>query len=232
MSRRERLQKLVKQLDLKHLDEDSKQALEEKLLEHVGLFILGEQEMGLINLPDNHITLLDGEPVRMPLYRHPENAKKIIGEMIQSMLEKDIIENSYSTYLSPIVLINKPNGSKRMCIDYRGVNRKIKIDIHPLPRLDELVDEVAGNKYYCTLDMKDAYYQCRLDNESRDITSFSDGRSLYRFKRLPFGLNVAPAIFTRVMQEVLRPLLKLGFVKNYLDDVIVFAPDFNTLLER
>ena len=80
--------------------------------------------------------------------------------------------------------------------------------------------------------MKDAYYQCRLDNESRDITSFSDGRNLYRFKRLPFGLNVAPAIFTRVMQEVLRPLLKLGFVKNYLDDVIVFAPDFNTLLER
>ena len=232
LSRSERLHELVKQLDLKHLDDEERLKLEKTLLEHVGLFILDDQEMGLINLPDSHITMLDGEPVRMPLYRHPEKAKVIIEEMIQSMLDKDIIENSYATYLSPIVLINKPNGSKRMCIDYRGVNQKIKIDIHPLPRLDELVDEVAGNKYYCTLDMKDAYYQCRLDEESRDITSFSDGKNLYRFKRLPFGLNVAPAIFTRVMQEVLRPLLKSGFVKNYLDDVIIFAPDYNTLLER
>ena len=232
MTRVERLQKLVAQLDLKHLGKKDRDSLEGTLLKHVDLFILGEREMGLINLPDNHITMLDTEPVRMPLYRHPENAKKIIEEMIQTMLDKDIIEESYSTYLSPIVLINKPNGSKRMCIDYRGVNKKIKIDIHPLPRLDELVDEVAGNKYYCTLDMKDAYYQCRLDEESRDITSFSDGKNLYRFKRLPFGLNVAPAIFTRVMQEVLRPLLKLGFVKNYLDDVIVFAHDFDTLLGR
>ena len=84
----------------------------------------------------------------------------------------------------------------------RPLNKHIKIDIHPLPRIDELIEDVAGNRYYCTLDLKDAYYQCQLDEESRDITTFSDGKNLYRFKRLPFGLSVAPAIFTRVMQEV------------------------------
>ena len=232
LSKVDKLKELVGRLELNHLSAPEKQGLEKTLLENVDLFILDDLDMGHIKVPDSHITMTDNHPVRMPLYRHPERAKEIIAEMIENMLDKDIIENSTATYLSPIVLINKPNGSKRMCIDYRGVNKHIRMDIHPLPRLDEMVDDVAGNKYYCTLDLKDAYYQCRLDEESRDITTFSDGKNLFRFKRLPFGLSVAPAIFTRVMQEVLRPLLKQGFVKNYLDDVIIFAPDYNTLLER
>lgn len=84
-----------------------------------------------------------------------------------------------------------------MCIDYRGVNQHIKLNIQPLPRLDEMVEEEADKRrFYCTLDMKDAYYQIVLDEASRNITTFSEGLNLYRFKRLPFGLSVAPAIFT------------------------------------
>ena len=232
LSRREKLVRLINQLDLSNINSKSKVKLENLITKHENLFILDKTEMGLIKVPDNHIELVDNTPIRMPLYRHPEKAKDIIQAMIQEMIDKDIIEPSYAAYLSPIVLINKPDGSKRMCIDYRAVNTKIKIDIHPLPRLDELIDDVSGHNYYCTLDLKDAYYQCLLDHESRDVTTFSDGKNLYRFKRLPFGLSVAPAIFTRVMQEVLRPLLKLGFIKNYLDDVIIYGPDIETLLYR
>lgn len=84
-----------------------------------------------------------------------------------------------------------------MCIDYRGVNQHIKLNIQPLSRLDEMVEEEADKRrFYCTLDMKDAYYQIVLDEASRNITTFSEGLNLYRFKRLPFGLSVAPAIFT------------------------------------
>ena len=232
MSREEKLKKLIPTLDLKNIKGDLKKEMEQLLLKHHQLFILEKSEMGLIQVPDHHIPLIDQNPVRMPLYRHPERAKEIIQKMITEMLEKEVIEPSYALYLSPIVLVTKPDGSKRMCIDYRGVNQKIKMDIHPLPRLDELLDDVSGHSWYCTLDLKDAYYQCQLDERSRDITTFSDGINLYRFKRLPFGLSVAPAIFTRAMQEVLRPLSKLGFVKNYLDDVILFAPNAKTLLER
>ncbi len=71
-----------------------------------------------------------------------------------------------------------------------------------------------------------------LDESSRDISTFSDGVSLYRFKRLPFGLSCSPAIFSRQMAQVLSPLIRQGWVKNYLDDVILFAPDFGTLLSR
>ncbi len=70
--------------------------------------------------------------------------------------------------MSPIVLVNKPSGEKRMCLDYRRVNQHLSVDIHPLPKLDELVESAAGNNHYATLDMKDAYYQVMLDEESRD----------------------------------------------------------------
>ena len=90
---------------------------------------------------------------------------------------------------------------------------------------------VQEKNFYCSLDMKDAYFQVKLDDKSRNITTFSDGLNLYRFKRLPFGLSVSPAIFTRKMQEVLRPLLKKGWHRNYLDDVL-WADSFDQLLLR
>ncbi len=95
-----------------------------------------------------------------------------------------------------------------MCPDYRKVNQQLLVDIHPLPILDELVETVAGNKHYATLDMKDAYYQVMLDEESRDLTTFSEGVALYRFKRLPLGLSCSAAIFARQLAKVLAPLVK------------------------
>lgn len=88
----------------------------------------------------------------------------------------------------------------------------------------------AGKKYYATLDLKDAYLQVILDEDSSD--TFSDRVSLYRFKRLPFGLSCSPAIFSRQMTQLLAPLMKQGWVKNYFDDVIFRAPDFDTLVQR
>ena len=231
-SRRERLNNLIDQIHLNHVNEVDRNCLISLLLEYNQLFVLGENELGHINESPESIPMLDSMPVRGPMYRHPEHAKTIIAEMIKDMLEKGIIENSTAVYLAPIVLVTKGNGKKRMCIDYRKVNEHIKQDIYPLPRLDALVEEVAGHKYYITLDMKDAYYQVTLENEARDITTFSDGIGLYRFTRLPFGLSVSPAIFTRVMQRVLEPLTKLGWVRNYLDDVIIFADSLAELWER
>ncbi len=137
-----------------------------------------------------------------------------------------------AAWLSPIVLVNKPSGEKRMCLDYRKVNGQLVTDIHPLPNLEELVEHVSGNQYYATLDLKDAYYQVMLDEESRDLTTFSEGISLYRFKSLPFGLSCSASIFVRQLQGALAPVLKQGLVKSYLDDFIVCAPNFDCLLQR
>ncbi len=119
-----------------------------------------------------------------------------------------------------------------MCLDCRQVNKHLATDIYPLLRLEELVDQAAGHQYYVTLDMREAYFQLILDGDSRDLTTFSDGVTLYRFKRQPFGLNCSPAIFSRRMASLLTPLLRKGWVKNSLDDLIIFAPTFQELLVR
>ncbi len=80
--------------------------------------------------------------------------------------------------------------------------------------------------------MCEVHFQILLDEESRDLTTFNDRVTLYRFIRLPFGLNCSPAIFSRRMASLLMPLLQKGFVKNYLDDLIVFAPTFPDLLDH
>ncbi len=124
------------------------------------------------------------------IYRYPEWAKELIAHMLKEMQGKDIIENSTASRLSPIVLVNKSTGEKRMCLNYRKVNKQLTIDIHSLPKLEELVEAVASNENYAALDLKNAYYQVMLDEASRDLTTFSEGVALYRFKRLPFRLKL------------------------------------------
>ncbi len=119
-----------------------------------------------------------------------------------------------------------------MCLDYHQVNQHLATDIYPLPHLEELVDQAAGHQYYVTLDMREAYFQLMLDEDSRDLTTFSDGVTLFSFKRLPFGLNCSPAITSRCMASLLTPLLWKGWMKNYLDDLIISAPTFQELLVR
>ncbi len=119
-----------------------------------------------------------------------------------------------------------------MSLDYLHVNKHLATDIYPLPKLEELVDQAAGHNFYATLDMREAYFQIILGENSRDLTAFSDWVTLYRFRRLPFGLSCSPAIFTHHMVTLLSPLLKEGWIKNYLDDLIIWAPDLSSLTQR
>ncbi len=128
------------------------------------------------------------------------------------MEDRQITEKSTSTWVSTIVLVNKPDGSKRICLDYRHVNKHLTTDIYPLPRLVELVDQAAGHNFFATLDMREVYFQIILDENSRNLTVFSDGVTLYIFRRLPFGLSCFPAIFTRHMAALLSPLLREGWI--------------------
>ena len=231
-SRVERLQHLLNEQSWSHLDASQRSALSEIILKHENLFMLDKSELGTIQGDPAHIRISDPNPSKSPIYRYPEHAKVIISEMLTDMENRGVIEPSTAAWLSPIVLVNKPDGSKRMCLDFRRVNEHLSDDIYPLPRLDDLVNLASGHQYYATLDLKDAYFQIVLDNESRDLTTFSDGISLYRFRRLPFGLSCAPAIFSRKMAEILAELTKEGWVRNYLDDIILWADDFSQLLTR
>ena len=206
---------------MSHLRKTQKAELSKVILAHDQLFLLEEGELGTLNVPPVEIELTDANPMWAPMYRYPEASKEIISKMLEDMEAREIIEKSTSAWLSLIVLVSKPDGSKRMCLDYRKVNTHLATDIYPLPRLDELVKQASGQVFYTTLDLKEAYFQVTIKENSRDITTFSDGVSLYRFRRLPFGLYCSPAIFSRQMASILTPLLKEGWVRKYLDDIIL-----------
>ncbi len=122
--------------------------------------------------PPPHIRVEDPRPSRWHAYRYPERSKQLIADMLQDMEDRQIIERSTAAWLSPIVLVNKPDGSKRMCLVFRHVNKHLATDIYPLPRLEELVEQAAGHPYYVTLDIREAYFQILFDIESRDLTTF------------------------------------------------------------
>ncbi len=214
-----------------HLTPEGQKELKELILQYNPLFILDGKEY-LMGGPTAHIQMEDPHPSCGHVYRYPERAKRLIADMLQNMDDQEIIERSTAAWLSPIVLVNKPDGSKRMCLDFRHVNKHLAIDIYPLPQLEELVEQAAGHPYYITLDMRETYFQILLDEESRDLTTYSEGVTLYRFRLLSLGLHCSPDIFSRRMASMLAPLPKQGLVKNYLDDPILRAPNFPELLAR
>ena len=220
----EKLKQLLRKQDWNHLSQEQQKLIDEIILKRNSLFIVDQNELSKIEGPPAELVLKDPRPVRSPLYRYPEKAKQLIETIIQYMLEKGVIEPSTAAWLSPIVLVNKPDGSKRMCLDYRKVNEHLKTDIYPLPHLEELVDAAAGNKYYVTLDLKDAYYQVELAENSRDVTTFSEYVALYRFTRLPFGIAVSPSLFSRQLARVLTPLKTKGYVQSRTKVLRRFQP--------
>lgn len=119
------------------------------------------------------------------------------------MLDEDIIEPSISSYNSPILLVPKKSGNNekkwRLVVDFRQLNKKLLADKFPLPRIDAILDQLGRAKYFTTLDLMSGFHQIPLDHDSRKYTAFSTPNGHYAFKRLPFGLNISPNSFQRMM---------------------------------
>ena len=122
------------------------------------------------------------------------------------MQEANVIRPSSSPWSSPIVLVRKKDGSLRFCVDYRKLNSVTKADTFPLPRMDDILDQLGGYKFFSTLDLKSEYWQIRVHPDSQEKTAFATHQGLYQFKVMPFGLINASTVFQRLMQQVLMGL--------------------------
>lgn len=159
--------------------------------------------MTVNNFYTQKLRLTDDNPVYIKNYRLPHTQKAQVHSQVENLLKNDFIEPTASNFNSPIILVPKPslNGQTRwrICLDYRQVNKKIIADKFPLPRIDEILDSLGRAKYFSVIDLFQGFHQIPLDPESRDITSFSTDKGSYRWKVLPFGLNVCPNSFSRMM---------------------------------
>ena len=169
------------------------------------------------------IELSDTKPIRLPPYRKSVHENKIIQDEINKMLDANIIRPSQSAWSFPVLLIPKPDGSKRFCVDYRRLNSSTITDPYPLPRIDDIFDRLNGSKWFTALDLKSGYWQIEMEEQSIPMTAFSTAYGHYEFIRLPFGLKNAPSAFSRIMFQVLGDL---PFVEIYIDDIVVHSLSF------
>ena len=139
---------------------------------------------------------------------------------LQEMLEQGIIEPSQGEWTSPIVVVKKKDGDIRICIDYRKLNAVTKRDAYPMPRIDDILDELGQAKYITTLDLAKGYWQVPVNPQDQEKTAFSSPLGLFQFKRMPSGLSGAPGTFQRLMDRVINGL---SFTKAYLDDLVIYS---------
>ena len=213
------------------LQRDELKQLEELVMEFSDLFALNNAELGKTTLTTHRIDTGNSAPLRQPPRRVPFVLRSKVNTLVDDMLDQGVVVPSSSPWASPVVLVAKKDGSTRFCVDYRRLNTVTKLDVYPLPRIDDSLDVLAGTRYFSSLDLASGYWQVGMDKDSQEKTAFTTYAGLYEFTVMPFGLCNAPATFQRLMEKVLHGLAREKCL-IYLDDVLVIGHTFQEHLDN
>ncbi|GJT58246.1 putative reverse transcriptase domain-containing protein [Tanacetum coccineum] len=161
-------------------------------------------------------------PVARAPYRLAPSEMKELADQLQELLEKGFIRPSSSPWGAPVLFVKKKDGTFRMCIDYRELNKLTVKNRYPLPRIDDLFDQLQGSSVYSKIDLRTGYHQLRIREEDIPITAFRTRYGHYEFQVMPFGLTNAPAVFMDLMNRVCKPYLD-KFVIVFIDDILIYS---------
>ena len=218
-------------LETVELTQELEQGLKQLLHDCSDVFAKSKTDIGFCPKFKHDIDTGDERPVRQSPRTPPFAARADEDRQFKEMLEAGIIEPSTSPWASPVCMAPKKDGTYRFCIDYRQLNKKSKKDAYPTPKIQDLLDNLRGVRYFATLDLLSGYWQLGMTERAKEHSAFCTRHGLFQFNRMPFGLCGAPSTFNRCMQDGLRDLL-YDICLNYLDDIIVFARTPQELLQR
>ena len=162
------------------------------------------------------------EPISIPPYRMAPAELIELKAQLEELLSKGFIRPSISPWGAPVLFVKKKDGSLRLCIDYRQLNRVTIRNQYPLPRIDELSDQLQGSRVYFKIDLRSGYHQLRVQESDVPKTAFRTCYGHYEFLVMPFGLTNAPAAFMDLMNRVFQPYLD-KFVIIFIDDILVYS---------
>ncbi|KAF9762731.1 Retrovirus-related Pol polyprotein from transposon [Nosema granulosis] len=179
-------------------------------------------EMNLCTAGTHSIDTGDHRPVYTRNSRIALAYEPAMEAEIEKLLRLGIIRESKSPWCSRVSPADKKDGTVRLCVDYRRINALTRKDTYPLPRIDEILDDISGAEYFSCLDATSGYYQLAMSERDKEKTAFAWKGGLFEFNRMPFGLCNAPATFQRAMDNVFRKENR-RFVIPYLDDIVIFS---------
>ena len=169
-------------------------------------------------LPDRELkfgieVLSSSTPISIPPYRMAPMELKELKIQLQDLVDKGFIRPSVSSWGAPILFVKKKDETLRLCVDYRQLNRVTIKNKFPLPRIDDLFDQLQGARVFSKIDLRSGYHQLKIMKIDIPKTAFRTRYGHYEFLVMPFGLTNAPAAFMDLMNKVFHP---------YLDQFVIF----------
>ena len=169
------------------------------------------------------IDLVPGtRPISMAPYRMSAVELTELKSQLEDLLDKKFIRPSVSPWGAPVLLVKKKEGTMRLCVDYRQLNKVTIKNRYPLPRIDDLMDQLVGASVFSKIDLRSGYHQIRVKTEDIQKTAFRTRYGHYEYSVMPFGVTNAPGVFMEYMNRIFHPYLD-KFVVVFIDDILVYS---------
>ncbi|XP_058775225.1 uncharacterized protein LOC131649481 [Vicia villosa] len=169
------------------------------------------------------IDLVPGtRPVSMAPYRMSASELSELKKQLEELLEKKFVRPSVSPWGAPVLLVKKKDGSMRLCVDYRQLNKVTIKNKYPLPRIDDLMDQLVGASVFSKIDLRSGYHQIRVKEDDIQKTAFRTRYGHYEYSVMPFGVTNAPGVFMEYMNHIFHTYLD-RFVVVFIDDILIYS---------